>query len=1479
MTFLNAEATNSKYAIMALDLTSIENSMKPTPAVIMTSESAIKSLTVNPFKSVILWTTSKVKGITAIFESHTDGTYPKSFLSRDHTKCNCSNCNSIGDPITFDSHGFNSLNHGVLITNHQSIYLTDDHGCECLPLINMSSHGFHNSNIPPYKLAANNRNVFWSAGYLYASEKPGVGITELKPSQVREITVLGPSSQPFPELSCLIPTKLEELQNSSFSTPTPHSLNMNLPLSKLENCHLPDVSVAALKYKVFYGVVGGNHISECTPSSVASCKVITTSKQLLSINDLHPFTLYTVFVTATNVYAEIMGMEPLAHKPIMLRTASGAPLPPKLLRLERLTPSTLRVVWRQPDKLNGENVWYEIHWNPLQKRISPGPGWTQVKTIAGKEWSVYKFKNNEQRKEFQFDIENLHPGCNYSIWVLAFSEKGDAFSRSDNKTIMTYSNPSNITLVAATPYTLNLLWIPPQQDDIIQHQIYYRPERTIEWNNCTEVIDTSKMVFPYNLTVNNLKPSTVYSFKVQAWFAGDPETPYNWPSDDLGQFSFKTLSDKPSTPGQPIAKGFGKSLYEVSWERSKVEENGPQIELYSLECRTDYDTPVYESSHLRDHDDGIKVRVKREWADTEKVEFAEKLVASSDNNVRIQPVFTQWNIVYNGTEPRWKVTYLKMEALYEFRVRAKNTYGWSDYSPESGTVSLASLTVVAEPQPIGVIFGTVSLAILILSIIGVLLIYVYRRNSQEKPSLQNSSSSERREVELATLRELPGGSNFIHQSNILYAAGDLVLDLELAGVPQIRRHHISFTKFLGSGAFGEVYEGIALSLPSAIAEDNRVAIKTLRKGASPNEKLEFIQEAKLMTQFRHPHILQLLGICVDTDPCCLLLELMDGGDLLSYLRSNRPHLGSSVVLRMCDLLKMCVDVAKGCVYLEDMHFVHRDIAARNCLVRIVQNQTVIGNSDDEIRRHNRGLVERVVKIGDFGLARDVYRNDYYRKEGEGLLPVRWMAPESLIDGVYTTQSDVWAFGVLLWEIMTLGQQPYPARNNLEVLQYVRSGGRLHQPSHCPDRLSHLMLQCWEFNSDNRPSFKYCLTEMEIILQDFQGELQTLSGSETKTSYHHHDDSDDVFPIVTVQPIYPGVSTAGVIYTDNSPVANSFPRYLEVISDSNAENSPMHSLVCPPTTDEGYEIPLPKKPPRNPKNIQLVSKLAPKSIHLTVEPTNDDIGVPSPTYWNTLNQSAETLHIFPRQCQRNDPNSNTISKNQLPQYHHVSSSSPPVRDCYLKSKSYLNTRRLGLVADLVQQDYDHTCDENPPHFRNLLASTTSEDADVDGDYDYSECDIGSSAGCVSYPHLKLHVIPDEGMEIALRRYEGNNDFQLHCNNLNTCGHTRVGRLPVSLSDSGNGSVDVDSQVCTDETENLRGCDSGRTSRDPEYLSIHLQTRNHNLDGSQYNNSKLDIAEDQSRTVENVGDMSRSYELKELLKYCVFKNLMDRSRTAF
>lgn len=148
------------------------------------------------------------------------------------------------------------------------------------------------------------------------------------------------------------------------------------------------------------------------------------------------------------------------------------------------------------------------------------------------------------------------------------------------------------------------------------------------------------------------------------------------------------------------------------------------------------------------------------------------------------------------------------------------------------------------------------------------------------------------------------------------------------------------------------------------------------------------------------------------------------------------------------ILKMAIEIADGMLYLSEKKYVHRDLAARNCMV-----------ADD-----------LTVKIGDFGLTRDVYETDYYRKGGIALLPVRWMAPESLQDGVYTSQSDVWSFGVVLWEMVTLASQPYQGLSNEQVLKYVIDGGVMERPEGCPDRLYALMESCWQNIARRRPTF-------------------------------------------------------------------------------------------------------------------------------------------------------------------------------------------------------------------------------------------------------------------------------------------------------------------------------------------------------------------------------------------------------------------------
>ncbi|XP_015793774.1 proto-oncogene tyrosine-protein kinase ROS-like [Tetranychus urticae] len=336
---------------------------------------------------------------------------------------------------------------------------------------------------------------------------------------------------------------------------------------------------------------------------------------------------------------------------------------------------------------------------------------------------------------------------------------------------------------------------------------------------------------------------------------------------------------------------------------------------------------------------------------------------------------------------------------------------------------------------------------------------VMKSQTNEKEVLKDSERGHERN--LISLAQLP---NHPHEDNRLYLPGDIGIENELSSIRLISPTQFKKTAYLGQGAFGEVFEGLFTDpeLVESLDAPVKVAIKTLKSGSSEQEKDNFIQEAKMMGNFKHPHILKLLGVCLDPGNNSILLELMEGGDLQSYLRSMRPTEKRPCQLTLDDLLSICVDVAKGCQYLEAMHFVHRDLAARNCLVSSYNRET------------------RIVKIGDFGLARDVYKNDYYRKAGEGLLPVRWMAPESLVDAIFTTQSDVWSFGVILWEVMTLAERPYPARNNQEVLKYVRSGGRPERPPNCIDEMFLLMNQCWEYDPSMRPTFMACLNYLEEL---------------------------------------------------------------------------------------------------------------------------------------------------------------------------------------------------------------------------------------------------------------------------------------------------------------------------------------------------------------------------------------------------------------
>ncbi|ELW47982.1 Fibroblast growth factor receptor 4 [Tupaia chinensis] len=216
----------------------------------------------------------------------------------------------------------------------------------------------------------------------------------------------------------------------------------------------------------------------------------------------------------------------------------------------------------------------------------------------------------------------------------------------------------------------------------------------------------------------------------------------------------------------------------------------------------------------------------------------------------------------------------------------------------------------------------------------------------------------------------------------------------------------------------------------------------------------------------HANIINLLGVCTQEGPLYVIVECAAQGNLREFLRARRPGpdsldgpRSSEGPLSFPALVSCAYQVARGMQYLESRKCIHRDLAARNVLV----------------------TEDSVMKIADFGLARGVHHIDYYKKTSNGRLPVKWMAPEALFDRVYTHQSDVWSFGVLLWEIFTLGGSPYPGVPVEELFALLREGHRMDRPPQCPPELYGLMRECWHAAPSQRPTFKQLVEALDKVL--------------------------------------------------------------------------------------------------------------------------------------------------------------------------------------------------------------------------------------------------------------------------------------------------------------------------------------------------------------------------------------------------------------
>nr|XP_042106940.1 tyrosine-protein kinase Fer isoform X3 [Ovis aries] len=260
----------------------------------------------------------------------------------------------------------------------------------------------------------------------------------------------------------------------------------------------------------------------------------------------------------------------------------------------------------------------------------------------------------------------------------------------------------------------------------------------------------------------------------------------------------------------------------------------------------------------------------------------------------------------------------------------------------------------------------------------------------------------------------------------------------------LNHEDVTLGELLGKGNFGEVFKGI-------LKDKTAVAVKTCKEDLPQELKIKFLQEAKILKQYDHPNIVKLIGVCTQRQPIYIIMELVPGGDFLTFLRKRKDD------IKLKQLVKFSLDVASGMSYLESKNCIHRDLAARNCLV---------GENN-------------VLKISDFGMSRQE-DGGVYSSSGLKQIPIKWTAPEALNYGRYSSESDVWSFGILLWETFSLGVCPYPGMTNQQAREQVERGYRMSAPQHCPEDIFKIMMKCWDYKPENRPKFSELQKELAAI---------------------------------------------------------------------------------------------------------------------------------------------------------------------------------------------------------------------------------------------------------------------------------------------------------------------------------------------------------------------------------------------------------------
>ncbi|XP_076993114.1 ephrin type-A receptor 5 isoform X6 [Tamandua tetradactyla] len=402
---------------------------------------------------------------------------------------------------------------------------------------------------------------------------------------------------------------------------------------------------------------------------------------------------------------------------------------------------------------------------------------------------------------------------------------------------------------------------------------------------------------------------------------------------------------------------------------------------------------------------------------------------------------------------------LKPASVYVFQIRARTAAGYGVFSRRFEFETVPVFAASSDQSQIPIIAVSVTVGVILLAVvIGFLL--SGRRCGYSKA--KQDPEEEKMHFHNGHIK-LPGVRTYIDPHT--YEDPNQAVH-EFA--KEIEASCITIERVIGAGEFGEVCSG-RLKLPGK--RELPVAIKTLKVGYTEKQRRDFLGEASIMGQFDHPNIIHLEGVVTKSKPVMIVTEYMENGSLDTFLKKND---GQFTVIQLVGMLR---GIAAGMKYLSDMGYVHRDLAARNILI-------------------NSNLV---CKVSDFGLSR-VLEDDpeaAYTTRG-GKIPIRWTAPEAIAFRKFTSASDVWSYGIVMWEVVSYGERPYWEMTNQDVIKAVEEGYRLPSPMDCPAALYQLMLDCWQKDRNSRPKFDEIVNMLDKLIRN-PSSLKTLVNASSRVS--------------------------------------------------------------------------------------------------------------------------------------------------------------------------------------------------------------------------------------------------------------------------------------------------------------------------------------------------------------------------------------------